>query len=187
MNNPERPEDGTRQIPFTGELYIEQDDFMEDPPKKYFRLAPGKEVRLRWGYFIKCEEVVKDADGNVVELKCTYDPETRGGQAPDGRKVKGTIHWVSAEHAVDAEVRLFPEPLLVKDPETGDAEFNPKSEEILTGCKVEPSLASAEPGYRCQFERLGYFCCDKDSTPEKRVFNSTVTLKDTWAKEQKKN
>lgn len=187
VNNPERPEDGTRQIPFTGELFIEQDDFMEEPPKKYFRLAPGKEVRLRWGYFIKCEEVVKDADGNVVELKCTYDPETRGGQAPDGRKVKGTIHWVSAAHAVETEVRLFPEPLLVKDPETGVTDFNPGSEVTLTGCKAEPSLANAEPGFRCQFERLGYFCCDKDSTPEKLVFNSTVTLKDTWAKEQKKN
>lgn len=186
VNNPERPEDGTRMIPFTGELFIERDDFMEEPPKGFFRLAPGKEVRLRWGYYIKCEEVVKDEAGNVVELRCTYDPETRGGQSPDGRKVKGTIHWVSAEHAMDAEVRLYDTLLPVANAAEIDGDFldnlNPNSLETLADCKLEPSLADAEPGYRCQFERLGYFCCDPDSTAEKKVFNRTVTLKDSWAK-----
>lgn len=190
VNNPENPDDGTRQIPFTGELYIEQDDFMENPPKKYFRLQPGKEVRLRWGYYIRCDEVVKDDAGNIVELRCTYDPATRGGQSPDGRKVKGTIHWVSAPHAIDAEVRIYNN--LLTEPSLNDLPgdfldyINPNSLEVLTHCKLEPSLASAEPGFRCQFERLGYFCLDPDSTPEQKVFNRTVTLKDSWAKELKK-
>ncbi|MDO5113889.1 MAG: glutamine--tRNA ligase/YqeY domain fusion protein [Planctomycetia bacterium] len=190
VNNPENPDDGTRQIPFTGELYIEQDDFMENPPKKYFRLQPGKEVRLRWGYYIRCDEVVKDDAGNIVELRCTYDPATRGGQSPDGRKVKGTIHWVSAAHAIDAEVRIYNN--LLTEPSLNDLPgdfldyINPNSLEVLTHCKLEPSLASAEPGFRCQFERLGYFCLDSDSTPEQKVFNRTVTLKDSWAKEMKK-
>ena len=184
VNNPEDPAAGTRQIPISRTLYIEQSDFMETPVKGYFRLAPGKEVRLRWGYYIKCEEVVKDADGNVVELLCTYDPETRGGQSPDGRKVKGTIHWVDAERAIDAEVRLYENLLLcqsLSDVE-GDwlEQLNPNSLQTLQGCKLEPSLASVEPGYRCQFERTGYFCCDPDSTAEKKVFNRTVSLKDSW-------
>ncbi|MDO4571570.1 MAG: glutamine--tRNA ligase/YqeY domain fusion protein [Planctomycetia bacterium] len=190
VNNPECPEDGTRQIPFSGELYIERDDFMENPPKKYFRLQPGKEVRLRWGYFIKCEEVVKDAEGNIVELRCTYDPETRGGVSPDARKVKGTIHWVSVPHAIDAEVRLYNNLFTVPSAAEMEGDFkdyiNPNSLEVLANCKLEPGLASVEPGYRCQFERIGYFCCDPDSTKEKMVFNRTVTLKDTWAKELKK-
>ena len=189
-NNPERPEDGTRMVPFTGELFIEQDDVMENPPKKYFRLFPGGEVRLRWGYYIKCNEVVKDENGNVVELRCTYDPATKGGQSPDGRKVKGTIHWVSAQHAIDAEVRIYNN--LLTEPDLSDlpGDFldyvNPNSLEVLEHCKLEPSLATVEPGYRCQFERIGYFCCDPDSTAERKVFNRTVTLKDSWAKEVKK-
>ena len=190
VNNPENPADGTRQIPFTGELFIERDDFMETPPKGYFRLAPGAEVRLRWGYYIKCEEVVKDADGNVTELRCAYDPETRGGQSPDGRKVKGTIHWVSAEHAIRAEVRLYntllPEPTLGDLPGDFMDHLNPNSLEILENCQLEPILADVAPGYRCQFERLGYFCCDLDSSAEKKVFHRIVMLKDSWVKEQKK-
>ncbi|MFM7118193.1 MAG: glutamine--tRNA ligase, partial [Planctomycetota bacterium] len=193
INNPEDPGAGTRQIPFSRELYIDADDFMENPPKGYFRLFPGNEVRLRYGYFIKCREVIKNAAGEIVELRCTYDPETSGGQAPDGRKVKGTIHWVSAAGAVDAEVRLYDVLLNREDP--GDvpagadwkADLNPKSLEVLTNCKLEPSLAGAKPGDRFQFERLGYFCVDsKDSQPGKLVFNRTVTLKDAWAKEKKK-
>lgn len=190
VNNPERPEDGVRQIPFTGELYIEEDDFMENPPKKYFRLQPGKEVRLRWGYYIRCNEVVKDEAGNIVELRCTYDPATQGGQSPDGRKVKGTIHWVSASHALDAEVRIYNH--LLTEPSLNDLPgdfldyINPNSLEVLEHCKLEPSLAAADVGYRCQFERLGYFCVDPDSTAERKVFNRTVTLKDSWAKELKK-
>lgn len=185
-NNPEDPEAGTRNVPFCRELYIEQDDFMEDPPKKYFRLAPGREVRLKGAYFIRCEEVVKDPEtGEVVELRCTYDPETRGGEAPDGRKVKGTLHWVSARHAVDAVVRLYENLFLTEDPaEGGDvmANLNPNSLVELTGCKVEPSVAGAIPGTRYQFLRHGYFCVDPDSAGGQLVFNRTITLKDSWAK-----
>jgi glutaminyl-tRNA synthetase len=193
VNNPEDPGDGARNVPFSKVLYIEQDDFREDPPKQFFRLSPGREVRLRYGYFITCTGVVKDAQGNVVEVHCTYDPETRGGNSPpDGRKVKSTIHWVSAEHAIDAEVRLY-ETLFTKenpnDVEEGHEftdNLNPQSMQILYGCKLEPSLANAAPGSRYQFERLGYFCVDPDSTPQNPVFNRTVTLKDTWAKIEKK-
>jgi glutaminyl-tRNA synthetase len=192
VNNPEDAAAGTRKVPFSKVLYIEQDDFREDPPKQFFRLAPGREVRLRWGYFIKCEEVVKDAQGNVVELRCTYDPATRGGNAPDGRKVKGTIHWVSAEHAVPVEVRLYdhlfkqPDPDEVPEGESYLANLNPKSLEVLPRCYLEPSVKGATPGAKFQFERLGYFCVDKDSTAERLVFNRAVTLADAWAKIQKK-
>jgi glutaminyl-tRNA synthetase len=193
VNNPEDPGDGARNVPFSKVLYIEQDDFREDPPKQFFRLSPGREVRLRYGYFITCTNVVKDAQGNVVEVHCTYDPETRGGNSPpDGRKVKSTIHWVSAEHAIDAEVRVY-DTLFTKenpnDVEEGHEftdNLNPQSMQILTGCKLEPSLANAAPGSRYQFERLGYFCVDPDSAPQNLVFNRTVTLKDTWAKIEKK-
>lgn len=194
INNPEDEAAGTRKVPFCGELYIEQSDFLEDPPKKFFRLGPGREVRLRYAYFIKCDGLVKDAAGNVVELKCTYDPETKGGQAPDGRKVKGTIHWVSAPHALDAEVRLYDH--LFKVPNPDDApeggtwldNLNPDSLEVLTGAKVEPALAELKPGdVPVQFERTGYFCLDTvDSTDDRPVFNRTATLRDTWAKVQKK-
>ena len=188
INNPEDESAGTRQVPFSRELYIERDDFMENPPKKYFRLAPGQEVRLRYAYFVTCQEVVKDSDGNITEIRCTYDPATRGGDAPDGRKVKGTIHWVSAQHAIDAEVRLFDR--LFKVPAPDDVEeghsflenLNPDSLKVLTDCKLEPSLATVKPLDKMQFERLGYFCVDKDSTTEHLVFNRTCTLKDSWAK-----
>jgi glutaminyl-tRNA synthetase len=188
------PKTGTRTVPFAGELYIERDDFMEDPPKKFFRLAPGREVRLRYGYFITCQEVVKDDAGNVVELRCTYDPATRGGDAPDGRKVQGTIHWVSAAHALDCEVRLYDRLFTVPDPdaaagEDGDiAEFlNPESLVVVRGAKVEPSVGKDPVGTRYQFERTGYFVSDTgDSTPERPVFNRTVTLRDSWAKMQAK-
>jgi glutaminyl-tRNA synthetase len=188
VNNPEDESAGTRPVPFSKVLYIEQDDFREDPPKQYFRLAPGREVRLRYGYFITCTGVVKDAAGNVVELRCTYDPATRGGNAPDGRKVKSTIHWVSARHAVNAEVRLYDTLFSVEDPDEAPegqdftANLNPNSLEVLKDCKLEPSLADARPGARFQFERLGYFCVDPDSRPGAPVFNRTVTLRDTWAK-----
>ena len=192
VNNPEDQSAGTRKVPFSKVLYIEQEDFREDPPKQYYRLAPGREVRLRYGYFITCKEVIKDEQGNIVELRCTYDPATRGGNAPDGRKVKSTIHWVSAVHAVDAEVRIY-ETLFSKenpgDVEEGQdftANLNPNSLEVLSGCKVEPSLRGAEPGARYQFERLGYFCVDRDSTSERRVFNRTVALRDAWAKIEKR-
>ncbi len=191
VNNPEDPEAGTRKVPFSRELYIEQADFMEDPPKKFFRLGPGREVRLRWAYFIKCEEVVKDAAGNIVELRCTYDPETRGGNAPDGRKVKATMHWVSAKHAKTANVRLYGHLFTKENPndagEGGDwrDNLNPDSRETLTNCRLEPALSACRPGDRVQFERLGYFCADKDSTAEKLVFNRTVTLRDEWARLQK--
>ena len=193
VNNPEDPGDGARNVPFSKVFYIEQDDFREDPPKQFFRLSPGREVRLRYGYFVTCTSVVKNTQGEVVEVHCTYDPETRGGNSPpDGRKVKSTIHWVSAEHAIDAEVRLY-ETLFTKenpnDVEEGHEftdNLNPQSMQILTGCKLEPSLATAAPGSRYQFERLGYFCVDPDSTPQHPVFNRTVTLKDTWAKIEKK-
>ena len=189
VNNPEDPDAGTRKVPFSRQLYIERSDFHEDPPKKYFRLAPGREVRLRWGYFIKCVDVVKDDDGEIVELHCTYDPATRGGYAPDGRKVRGTIHWVSAPHALDAEVRLYdhlfakPDPTEVIEGEDFKANLNPQSLEVVMGAKVEPSLARALPGESIQFERLGYYCVDsEDSTADRLVFNRTVTLRDTWAK-----
>lgn len=190
INNPEDPSAGTRKVPFSRVLYIEQDDFREDPPKDFFRLAPGKEVRLRWAYFIKCVNVVKKGD-EVVELHCTYDPATRGGNAPDGRKVKGTIHWVSADHAVNAEVRLYDHLFTKPDPDDAPegqdyrVNLNPKSLEVLKDCKLEPSLKSAAAGDRFQFERLGYFCLDKDAKPGALVFNRTVTLRDTWAKIEK--
>jgi glutaminyl-tRNA synthetase len=190
VNNPEDPAAGSRKVPFSRVLYLEQEDFREDPPKKYFRLAPGREVRLRYAYFIKCEEVVKDpATGSVVELRCSYDPATRGGDAPDGRKVKATLHWVSAAHAVDAEVRLYQTLFTVRDPndipEGSDykVNLNPQSLEVLKGCKLEPALGAAAAGSRHQFERLGYFFVDpKDSKPGAPVFNRTVTLRDEWAK-----
>jgi glutaminyl-tRNA synthetase len=192
INNPEDPNAGTRKVPFSKVLYIEQDDFMEEPPKKFFRLAPGREVRLRYAYFVTCTDVIKDASGRVVELRCTYDPATRGGDAPDGRKVKATLHWVSAAHALDAEVRLYDQLFTKENPD--DVEegktfldcLNADSLNVLTGCKVEPSLNAGKPLDRWQFERLGYFCTDYDSTPQKPVFNKTVGLKDTWAKIQKK-
>jgi glutaminyl-tRNA synthetase len=186
--HPQNPEMGSRKVPFSKILYIEKEDFLENPPKKYYRLAPNREVRLRYGYFIKCINVVKDPKtGEVVELHCTYDPETRSGFAPDGRKVDATIHWVSAEHCLPAEVRLYDRLFRVPNPMEGDSDFtnylNPKSLEILKSCRVEPSLANASPGGRFQFERLGYFCTDlKDSQPGRLVFNRIVTLRDTWAK-----
>ncbi len=189
INNPEDPSAGTRKVPFSKVLYIEREDFMEEPPKKFFRLAPGREVRLRYAYFITCTDVVKDADGEIVELHCTYDPATRGGDSPDGRKVKATLHWVSAEHSVPAEVRLYDYLLTEEAPADADdwkSNLNPDSLKVLTDCQVEPSLANAAPGSRYQFERLGYFCTDPDSTEDKLVFNRTVTLRDTWAKIQKK-
>ncbi|NLW58931.1 MAG: glutamine--tRNA ligase/YqeY domain fusion protein [Firmicutes bacterium] len=189
VNNPEDPAMGVRKIPFSKVLYIEEDDFMEDPPKKFYRLAPGREVRLRYGYFIKCTDVIKDESGKVVELRCTYDPETKGGSAPDGRKVKATLHWVSAAHALPAEVRLYDHLFTVEDPgavEDFESCLNPNSLEVLSSAMVEPSLRDAKPGDRFQFERLGYFCVDPDSTAEKLVFNRTVPLRDTWAKLQKK-
>lgn len=191
VNNPEDPAAGTRQVPFSRVLYIEQDDFREDPPEDYFRLAPGREVRLRWAYFVKCVDVVKDKGGQVVELHCTYDPDTRGGNAPDGRKVKGTIHWVSAAHAIDAEVRLYDHLFLKPNPddvpEGSDyrANLNPNSLEVVPAARLERSLAGATVSSRYQFERLGYFCVDRDSTPGKPVFNRTVTLRDSWAKIEK--
>jgi glutaminyl-tRNA synthetase len=192
VNNPEDPAAGTRKVPFSRVLYIEQDDFREAPPKDFFRLAPGREVRLRYAYFVKCVRVVKDLQtGEVVELACTYDPATRGGNAPDGRKVKATIHWVSADHAVPAEVRLYdhlftkPDPDDVAEGQDYRANLNPKSLETLTGCKLEPSLAGAAAGSKYQFERLGYFCVDADSGPRGLVFNRAVTLRDSWAKSEK--
>jgi len=188
INNPEDASAGSRQVPFSKVLYIEQEDFMEDPPKKFFRLAPGREVRLRYGYLITCQSVVKDADGKVVELHCTYDPLTRGGNTPDGRKVKSTIHWVSAADAVDAEVRLYDNLFTKEDPDEVDegqdftANLNPNSLEVLTGCKVEPGLRDAPPGTQYQFERTGYFYVDPASVPGKLVFNRTIGLRDTWAK-----
>jgi glutaminyl-tRNA synthetase len=189
VNNPEDASAGTRKVPFSRVLYIEQDDFREEPPPKYYRLAPGREVRLRYAYFIKCQGVVKDAQGQVVELRCTYDPGTRGGDAPDGRKVKATIHWVSAAHAVPAEVHLYDRLFNNPDPEaSGDfvADLNPNSLKILPECRLEPDLQTAAPGDKFQFERLGYFCVDWDSTSSKLIFNRTVTLRDEWAKIQQK-
>jgi glutaminyl-tRNA synthetase len=192
VNNPEDAAAGTRKVPFSKVLYIEQDDFKEEPPKGYFRLFPGNEVRLRYAYFVRCTGVTKDAAGNISEVRCTYDPATRGGDSPDGRKVKGTIHWVSAAHAIDAEVRLY-DHLFSKEapedvPEGGSylANLNPSSLQILTGCKLEPSLADLPVATRIQFERHGYFCVDPDSKPGTLVFNRTVSLKDSWTKVEKK-
>jgi glutaminyl-tRNA synthetase len=193
VNNPEDASMGTRSVPFSRVLYIEQDDFREDPPKQYFRLSPGREVRLRYGYFITCTNVVKNDKGQIVEIHCIYDPATRGGNAPDGRKVKSTIHWVSAEHAIDAEVRLYDNLFTKEDPnqvEEGQdftANLNPNSLDVVRGAKVEPSLKGASPASRYQFERLGYFAVDPDTTAEKLVFNRTVALRDTWAKIEKKS
>ncbi len=190
-NHPYRPEMGTREVPFSREVYIERDDFMEDPPRKYYRLAPGREVRLKSAYLITYKDVVKDEDGNVVEVHCVYDPESRGGEAPDGRKVRGTLHWVSAAHALDAEIRLYERLFMEEDPEDveGGASFldnlNPNSLEVVTG-KVEPGLAEKDPGYRCQFMRIGYFSVDPDTTEGHLVLNRTIELRDTWAKIQQK-
>jgi glutaminyl-tRNA synthetase len=190
VNNPEDPAAGTRKVPFSGELFIEREDFREDPPPKFFRLAPGREVRLRYGYFIRCDEVVKDSAGEVVELRCAYDPATRGGDAPDGRKVKATLHWVASKTAVPAEFRLYDHLFLKPDPDDvqpGQSyldNLNPNALQVKRGF-VEPSVASSAPGTRYQFERLGYFCTDPDSTPLQPVFNRTVTLRDTWARIEK--
>jgi glutaminyl-tRNA synthetase len=193
VNNPEDESMGSRKVPFSRVLYIEQDDFREDPPKQYFRLAPGREVRLRYAYFVKCTSVVKDEAGLVTEIHCTYDPATRGGNAPDGRKVKSTIHWVSAEHAIDAEVRLYDtlftreDPNQVAEGQEFTANLNPQSLEVVSGAKLEPSLRGALAGASFQFERLGYFSVDPDTKPDKPVFNRTVALRDTWAKIEKKS
>ena len=193
VNNPEDATAGTREIPLSRVLYIERDDFREDPPKGYYRLSPGREVRLRYGYLVTCTGVVKNEKDEVIEVHCTYDPATRGGNTPDGRKVKSTIHWVSAAHAIDAEVRLYQTLFTKEDPnDTKDGEdftvnLNPQSLEVRNSAKLEPSLKNAPAGSRYQFERLGYFCVDLDSTPGKPVFNRTVALKDTWAKVEKKN
>jgi glutaminyl-tRNA synthetase len=194
INNPEDPDAGSRTVPFSHVLYIDADDFCEDPPKKYFRLAPGREVRLRYGYFIMCKEVVKDENGEIIEIKCVYDPATKGGNAPDGRKVKGTIHWVSAERSVEAEVRLYDRLFLKENPseveDGGDYKdnLNPESLTVLQSCRLEPSLLDAKPGVPYQFERVGYFCLDsRDATKEKPVFNRTISLRDSWAKIKGKN
>jgi glutaminyl-tRNA synthetase len=187
VNNPEDESAGTRKVPFSRVLYIEQDDFREDPPKQYFRLSPGREVRLRYGYFVTCTGVVKNDRGEVTEIRCTYDPATRGGNAPDGRKVKATIHWVSARHAIDAEVRLYETLFSKEDPKEIPDDLNPKSLEVIGDAKLEPSVERAKPGDRYQFERLGYFCVDPDSSSDKLVFNRTVGLKDTWAKIEQKS
>ncbi len=193
VNNPEDASKGSRQVPFSRELYIEQDDFREVPPKGYYRLSPGKEVRLRYGYLVTCTSVVKDADGNVTEVHCSYDPATRGGNTPDGRKVKSTIHWVSASQAIEAEVRIYDNLFKVEDPnqvpegEEFTVNLNPNSLQLVPNAKLEPFLSNAKPGDRVQFERLGYFCVDKESAPEHLVFNRTVALRDTWAKVEKKS
>jgi glutaminyl-tRNA synthetase len=187
VNNPEDLSAGTRAVPFSRQLYIERDDFMEDPPKKFYRLSPGREVRLRYAYLITCQEAVKDASGEIVELRCTYDPATRGGSAPDGRSPKATLHWVSAARAEAAEVRLYDHLFKVPEPGAGGdllADLNPESEQVLTGCKVEPGLLQLPPGERLQLERLGYFSVDPDSRSGRLVLNRTVTLRDTWAKVQ---
>jgi glutaminyl-tRNA synthetase len=197
VNNPEDESAGKRQVPFSRVLYIEQDDFREEPPKKYYRLSPGVEVRLRYGYFITAKSVVKNDNGEVIEVHCTYDPATRGGNAPDGRKVKSTIHWVSAAHAIDAEVRIYDKLFTKENPNEvteserpGERDFtdnlNPLSLEVITDAKLEPSLANAPVENRYQFERLGYFCVDPDSKPGKPVFNRTVALKDMWARIEKR-
>ena len=193
VNNPEDEAAGKREVPFGRELYIERSDFMEDPPKKFFRLGPGREVRLRYAYFLKCHDVVKDENGEIVELRCTYDPETSGGQAPDGRKVKGTIHWVSVDKAIDAEVRLYDNLFTVENPRKVDEgqewtdNLNQESLQVISNAKLEPALADAKLEDRFQFERTGYFCLDSvDSQPDKLVFNRTVSLKDSWARKSKK-
>jgi glutaminyl-tRNA synthetase len=189
VNNPEDAAAGSRKVPFSRELYIERDDFMEDPPKKFFRLAPGREVRLRYAYFMTCREAVKNADGEITELRCTYDPETRGGDAPDGRKVKATLHWVSAAHAIDAEVRLYDRLFKSPDPGAGGdflQDINPESLEVVAQARLEPSLRDLPVGATVQLERLGYFCVDRDTTADRPVFNRTITLRDTWAKVQAK-
>ena len=188
VNNPEDEASGTRMVPFSRELYIERQDFMEDPPKKFFRLAPGREVRLRYAYFITCRDVVKDENGDIIELLCTYDPETRGGNAPDGRKVKGTIHWVSAGHSLNAEIRLYDRLFTVENPLAEDdfrKTINPDSLTILTNCRLEPSAADFETGVPVQFERMGYFCAAPESIPDKLIFNRTISLRDTWKKIQR--
>jgi len=191
-NNPEDASAGKRLVPFSRVIYIEQDDFREDPPKQYFRLSPGREVRLRYGYFITCTSALKNAQGEVTEIHCTYDPATRGGNAPDGRRVKSTIHWVSAEHSIDAEVRLYdslfskPDPNQTEEGQNFLANLNPYSLEVLTDCKLEPSLKDATAYSHYQFERLGYFSVDPDTAPGKLVFNRTVALRDTWAKIEKR-
>jgi glutaminyl-tRNA synthetase len=188
INNPEDLNAGTRKIPFSKILYIEQEDFMENPPNKFYRLAPGREVRLRYAYFIKCVDVIKDKNGNILELHCVYDPSTKGGDAPDGRKVKSTLHWVSARHSITAEVRLYDKlfikenPLKLKDGEDFKDNLNPNSLVVINNCKLEPYLKKVKPGEVYQFERLGYFCVDTDTINEKIIFNRTVTLKDEWAK-----
>src|SRR4051812_32687690 len=183
VNNPEDPSAGTRQLPFAREVYVERDDFMEDPPKKFYRLSPGREVRLRYAYFVTCREVMKDAAGEVVGLRCTYDPATRGGNSPDGRRVQATLHWVSVAHAVPAELCLYNALFLSPDPGAlADvfADLNPGSLERLIDCKLEPALDEAKPGETIQFERQGYFCLDAASGPDRLVFNRTVGLRDTW-------
>jgi len=193
INNPEDESAGTRKVPFSREIFIEREDFREDPPKKYFRLGPEREVRLRYGYFIKCEDFVKDENDEIVEVHCTYDPETKGGYAPDGRKVRGTLHWVSAPHAVDAEVRLYDRLFTKEDPMDAEAGkdftdyINPDSLTVLPDCKLEPGLAEVKPGDRFQFERRGYFCVDQDSTAGNLIFNRTIALRDTWAKIRKQH
>ena len=184
QNHPKRPELGTRDLPFSKSIYIEREDFMEDPPKKFFRLSPGTEVRLRYAYYITCTEVVKDSDGEIIEIRCTYDPDSRGGSSADGRKVRGTIHWVSAMHAVDAEVRLYDRLFTIPNPNASDftTQLNPNSLEVLSDCKLEPSLKQANLDQRYQFERLGYFYLDRDSNSGRPVFNRTVTLRDSWSK-----
>ncbi|MEX2353585.1 MAG: glutamine--tRNA ligase, partial [Gammaproteobacteria bacterium] len=190
VNHPNDPSLGSRMLPFGRELYIERDDFMEDPPKKFFRLGPGREVRLRYAYFITCTDMIKNDQGEVIELRCTYDPATRGGDSPDGRKVKGTIHWVSAVHAVKAEVRLYDRLFNVANPESSKqvdwkASLNPESVKTISAALVEPALALANPEDRYQFERLGYFCADRhDYSGEKPIFNRIVTLRDSWARAQ---
>jgi glutaminyl-tRNA synthetase len=188
-NNPEDPAAGTRRVPFSRELWIEREDFLEDPPRKFFRLSPGREVRLRSAYFVTCQEVVKDARGEIVELRCTYDPSTRGGADPGGRSPKATLHWVSVPHAIPGEVRLYQHLFTRPDPGAeGDllADLNPDSEEVLSGCRLEPALGGLPVGAAVQFERLGYFCVDRDSAAGRPVFNRTVTLRDTWARIQVK-
>ncbi len=188
INNPEDESAGKRQVPFAREIYIEKEDFMEEPPKKFFRLGPSREVRLRYAYFITCQKVIKDAEGNIIELHCTYDPETKGGSAPDGRKVKGTLHWVSVSKAIEAEIRLYDRLFSIPDPgsyKDFHEALNPKSLTVLNHCKLEPSLSSAKPEEKFQFERLGYFCVDKDSMKENLIFNRTVALRDSWAKLEK--
>ena len=192
INNPEDESMGTRKVPFSKVIYIERDDFMEDPPKKFFRLSPDKEVRLRYAYFITCKEVIKDAAGNITELRCVYDPQTRGGSSPDGRSPKATIHWVSSQHAISAEVRIYESLFTEENPNSAESgnfldNVNPESLKIINDCKLEPSLSNAQPGEKYQFERLAYFCVDQDSLPDKLIFNRTVTLKDTWARIQKRN